>query len=97
MTLPVTRADLLAALDELRRLVLALPVDGLPCGEPRDTEEGAAAIWIDARAAAERFDLPADTVRWLARNKSLGRRNRGRWEIDTAALRHYLSRRARRE
>ncbi|SKA11025.1 hypothetical protein [Consotaella salsifontis] len=46
---------------------------------------------IDTATASERFNLPPDTCRWLAREKGLGEKIGGRWMLDAAALRKYRS------
>lgn len=44
---------------------------------------------IDTWTASTRFNLPIDSVRWLARNKGMGKKERGRWLINVKALRRY--------
>ncbi len=53
--------------------------------------------FVDSWTAAQRFNLPIDSVRWLARTKAMGVKERGknRWLINVKALRRYLKRRSR--
>lgn len=53
--------------------------------------------FVDSWTAAQRFNLPIDSVRWLARSKKMGVKERGknRWLINVKALRRYLKRRSR--
>lgn len=52
--------------------------------------------FVDTWTAAQRFDLPIDTVRWLCRHKGMGRKKHGLWDVNVKALRRYLERRSRR-
>ncbi|EGE56749.1 hypothetical protein RHECNPAF_5730020 [Rhizobium etli CNPAF512] len=53
--------------------------------------------YVDSWTAAQRFNLPIDSVRWLARSKAMGVKERGRnrWLINVKALRRYLTHRSR--
>jgi hypothetical protein len=55
-----------------------------PAAEVMDPE------WVDSWTAAERFNQPIDTVRWLARHKGMGVKSGTRWMIDVRAMRRYL-------
>ncbi|EGE59342.1 UNVERIFIED_ORG: hypothetical protein GGI63_005949 [Rhizobium esperanzae] len=76
--------------------LVALRADmaGEPGTEPEleDDDE-----FVDSWTAAQRFNLPIDSVRWLARTKAMGMKERGknRWLINVKALRRYLTRRSR--
>ena len=48
---------------------------------------------VDTWTAAARFDLPIDTVRWLAREKGLGQKRDGRWLCSIRALREHVAKR----
>ncbi|RAZ90156.1 hypothetical protein DPM33_15115 [Mesorhizobium hawassense] len=50
--------------------------------------------WIDTAAAASRFGLSLDTVRWLARHKGCGRKDQGRWQVSVSAMQSYRTRMA---
>ncbi|MCO5058603.1 MAG: hypothetical protein M9905_12145 [Rhizobiaceae bacterium] len=45
---------------------------------------------IETWAAADRFDLPIDTVRSLCRRKGMGEKRGGRWLVSASGLRRYL-------
>ncbi|MDV4163100.1 hypothetical protein R1538_18420 [Rhizobium leguminosarum] len=76
--------------------LLALRAD--MAGEPGpELEQEDDDEFVDSWTAAQRFNLPIDTVRWLARTKAMGVKERGknRWLINVKALRRYLTRRSR--
>ncbi|MGO7787371.1 helix-turn-helix domain-containing protein [Rhizobium ruizarguesonis] len=65
--------------------------------EPEPDAESADANeddFIDTWTAATRFNLPVDTIRWLCREKGMGRKDGGRWLVSVKALRHYLDSRS---
>lgn len=107
MTNDRLRERVLAALDnsykcsrELEGILIELDAD-----EASDIDESDFTIsigaapeaddMIDTWTAAERFGLPADTVRWYARNKRLGQKSGARWMISAKTLRQYLDRKCK--
>ncbi len=70
-------ADLIA----LKEALTELPSPVIPAIEEDDL--------VDTSTAAERFDLPHDTVRWLCRAKAMGEKRGGRWMISLSALQAY--------
>lgn len=75
---------LMADLVKLRAaLAPADPIEPVDAPAPPDD-------MIDTWTAAMRFNLPVDSVRWLAREKCLGEKHGGRWMISASALRKYL-------
>jgi hypothetical protein len=53
--------------------------------------------WLDTWQASERFNIPADTVRWLCREKCLGEMRGGRWSVNVALLSTYVGKRDKRD
>jgi hypothetical protein len=47
---------------------------------------------VDTWTASQRFNIPIDSVRWLAREKCFGEKRAGRWLISVRALREHVSR-----
>jgi hypothetical protein len=48
--------------------------------------------FVDTWTAAERFSIPIDTVRWLAREKGFGEKRGGRWLVSVGAVREHVAR-----
>ncbi|MER9967548.1 hypothetical protein [Mesorhizobium sp. M0060] len=61
-----------------------------PADEPDQDDD-----LLDTATAASRFNIPIDTLRWLAREKGMGEKSGGRWLISALALRDYLKREKR--
>ncbi|WP_327205886.1 hypothetical protein [Rhizobium beringeri] len=81
--------DIIAALQTLREKMASAGSETEP--EPSDADED---DLIDTWTAASRFNLPVDTIRWLCREKGMGRKDGGRWLVSVKALRHYLDSRS---
>ncbi|MGO7226711.1 DNA-binding protein [Rhizobium leguminosarum bv. viciae] len=81
--------DIIAALQTLREKMANAGSEPEP--EPSDADED---DLIDTWTAASRFNLPVDTIRWLCREKGMGRKDGGRWLVSVKALRHYLDSRS---
>ncbi len=73
--------------EALRRLVVALEAVA-PVEEPAETDGDLLDTWT----ASQRFSLPPDTVRWIAREKRLGVKIGHRWMISARELGKYLDR-----
>ncbi|UIY26045.1 hypothetical protein LZK76_11955 [Rhizobium leguminosarum] len=65
--------EIIAALRRLRERV-AEAAEPEPEPEPADADED---DLIDTWTAATRFNLPVDTIRWLCREKGMGRKDGG--------------------
>ncbi|MEH2678675.1 hypothetical protein GFM11_10230 [Rhizobium leguminosarum bv. viciae] len=48
--------------------------------------------FIDTATAAERFNIPIDTIRWLCRKKGMGRKQGNKWLASVTAFRRYRER-----
>jgi hypothetical protein len=90
-----TIVDLLRKLDqiigELQELRAAI-LNGEAVPEPESAADPEP-VWLDTQSAAERFDLPSDTVRWLCREKGLGKKEGGSWLVDATLLAKHMGRR----
>jgi hypothetical protein len=85
--------DLLARINRLLgqvRLVEAELLElraGIAAANGADvTNDFAAENLIEISTAVERFNRPADTLRWLCRTEGVGRKLEGRWKISVPAL-----------
>ncbi|MDX0760001.1 hypothetical protein GOD62_29380 [Sinorhizobium medicae] len=84
-------SELLARIDlaiaELVQIRSALaPETDDPSCQPQEED------FVDTSTAAERFNLPRDTVRWLCENKGMGEKRGGRWFVSVQAMRDYNKR-----
>lgn len=92
-----TADEMLALIDAAMSNLLRLRERVAEAAEPEPEPEPAAADeddLIDTWTAATRFNLPVDTIRWLCREKGMGRKDGGRWLVSVKALRHYLDSRS---
>ncbi|WP_095087792.1 hypothetical protein [Mesorhizobium sophorae] len=62
-----------------------------------EQEKSASLEWVSPAVAAERFGVPAGSIRSLCQRKRFGRKVGGRWETDLSALRNYFGKRDNRD
>ncbi|MER9588548.1 hypothetical protein NKI94_07040 [Mesorhizobium australicum] len=55
-----------------------------------EQEETVSPDWVETTIAAERFGVPADSIRSLCRRKHFGRRLGSRWQVDLNRLRRHF-------
>lgn len=78
--------EAMATLQRLRERVAREMEPEPDTGDPVGDEDDLVDTWT----ASTRFNLPVDSIRWLARNKGMGVKERGRWLVSVKALRRYL-------
>ncbi|MGO7866991.1 hypothetical protein ACC676_36185 [Rhizobium ruizarguesonis] len=87
--------QMLARIEGKLDQVLDLVSENAMDAEPAEPEQEADDDFVDTWTAAQRSNLPVDTIRWLCREKGMGRKRGKLWLVSVPALRCYLERRSR--
>jgi hypothetical protein len=91
----VSNSDLLTAVDDAISALVRLRselVKREPAAPVSAAEVPAEDDLVDTWQASQLFDMPIDSVRWVARNKCFGVKRGGRWLVSASAMRRYLDR-----
>ena len=88
----------LPEVESLRDALTALLESGQHGGQISHLDERLGWSWLSIKEAAAEYDIPAETIRWAARNGRIGhaKKDNNEWRFPAATFRGWLHRKQRR-